>query len=358
MSRAGEGGGRSPRISVAVVNFNGGDYLRECLRSLARQTFTDFETLVVDNASTDGSLELIEEAPSELRILRQDANLGFAAANNIAAKAGRGEWLALLNPDAVADPDWLEALLRAVSKRPTHRLVASVQIDLADSTRLDGAGDCYSAYGYAWRGGYGAPVERTPDAGDCFAPCGAAAFYPRERFLEAGGFESYYFCYHEDVDLGFRMRLLGERCQFDPTARVRHAGSAIAGKRSAFAIYHGIRNGVWTYVRNMPAVFLAATLPVWAAGALALLIRGALVGQFAATLRGFWHGLARMGPALRDRRRIQRARTASLGEVAAALAWNPFDYVRRRPVVRPFSQQTGAEDAGGGAGERTGDQSS
>ncbi len=263
-----------PSITVVVVNYNGGDYLRGCLRSLAEQTFRDFETIVIDNASSDGSLERIVEQPDRVTILRQDSNLGFAAANNLGARAGRGEWLALLNPDAEADPGWLAALMQAVAERPTHRMVASLQISLHDLSVLDGAGDCYLAYGYAWRGGFGHPVSTAPGAGDCFAPCGAAALYPRETFLDAGGFDERYFCYHEDVDIAFRLRLLGERCQFAPAARVRHAGSAIAGRASRFSVFHGVRNGVWTYVKNMPGGLLLATSPVWALGALALLARG------------------------------------------------------------------------------------
>ena len=165
-----------PEITVVVVNFNGGDYLKGCLASLARQTFRDFETIVVDNASSDDSLARIAEAPERLVILRQAENLGFAKGNNVGARAGRGRWLALLNPDAEAGPDWLAELMRAVGQRPDLRVVASLQMSMHDASKLDGAGDCYLAYGYAWRGGFGHPKEEAPLAGECFAPCGAACY--------------------------------------------------------------------------------------------------------------------------------------------------------------------------------------
>ena len=177
----------APEITVVVVNHNGGDYLRGCLASLARQTFTNFETIVIDNASSDNSLDRIVEKPERLTILRQTTNLGFAGGNNVGARVGRGRWLALLNPDAQAAPDWLDAMLRAIAARPSHRMIACKQVSLHDPSKLDGVGDCYLAYGYAWRGGFGHAVENAPPAGECFAPCGAAALYPRDVFLAAGG---------------------------------------------------------------------------------------------------------------------------------------------------------------------------
>lgn len=325
-----------PAVTVVVVNYNGGEYLRGCLASLKAQTFTDFEVIVVDNASTDASLVLATEFPDRCTILKQSANLGFAGGNNVGARVGRGRWLALLNPDAVAEPGWLAAMMAAVEQRPTHRMIACLQINLHDATRLDGAGDCYLAYGFAWRGGFGHPPSRAPKPGECFAPCGAAALYPRDLFLDAGGFEERYFCYHEDVDLGFRLRLMGERCQFVPAAVVHHAGSAIAGRSSEFAVFHGMRNGVWTYVRNMPGWLLLLTLPVWLLGLLALMLRGVVRGIFKPTVRGYGAALKGLGPMLTARKQVRARRRAKVGDIAAALTWNPFLYLGRGIDVRPF----------------------
>lgn len=321
-----------------VVNYNSGDFLRGCIRSLARQTHRNFETILVDNASTDGSLDSIEEKPARLTILRQNANLGFASANNIAALAGSGRWLAMLNPDAEAEPDWLDQMIRAVKAHPRHRMVASLQIDMADAARLDGAGDCYLAWGYAWRGGFGHPASETPPAGECFSPCGAAALYPRDAFLDAGGFDERYFCYHEDVDIGFRLRLMGERCQFAPSARVRHAGSAVARRSSYFSVFHGVRNGVWTYAKNMPGRLVLITLPVWFAGAAALLARSLARRTFPATLKGLMAGIAGLGPAITQRKQVRALRKGSPAHVAASFTWNPFAYLGRSIDVRPFGQ--------------------
>jgi N-acetylglucosaminyl-diphospho-decaprenol L-rhamnosyltransferase len=332
----------APEITVVVVNYNGGDYIRGCLASLARQTYRNFETIVVDNASSDGSIDRLGEMPERTTILRETVNHGFAEGNNLAARLGKGCWLALLNPDAEAAPDWLESLMRAVRERPTHRIVASLQIALHNATVLDGAGDCYLAFGYAWRGGFGHKVSETPPAGECFAPCGAAALYPRDLFIESGGFDERYFCYHEDVDLGFRLRLLGERCQFDPRCRIRHAGSGITGRASDFAVFHGARNGLWTYVKNMPGPLLLLTFLPWMAGTLAILVRGLVTGRFGATVRGLRAAIVDLGPALKARGALRRRQRASLRSVARALSWNPLRFLARRPHVRPFV----AEDDG------------
>lgn len=339
MSDAPDQGRLAPLVTVVVVNYNGGAYLRGCLKSLAEQSLRDFEVILVDNASSDGSLETLVERPARLTILKQEENLGFAGGNNIGARAGAGEWLALLNPDAEAEVDWLAQLMQAVAERPDHRLVASLQIAMSNPSKLDGAGDCYLAYGYAWRGGFGHAASRAPKAGACFAPCGAAALYPRQAFLDAGGFDGDYFCYHEDVDIGFRLRLLGERCQFAPSARVRHAGSAITGRASRFSVFHGVRNGVWTYVKNMPGGLLMLTSPVWLIGAAALLIRGGLRGVFLPTWEGFLAAFRHIGPALAKRRELRKRRVASPAEIAAALTWNPFAYLGRQIDVRPFKAE-------------------
>jgi GT2 family glycosyltransferase len=326
----------APEITVVVVNYNSGDYLKGCLASLARQTHRNFEVIVIDNASTDGSLERVTEKPGRLTILKQAENLGFARANNIGAATGNGRWLALLNPDAEAESEWLEAMMRAVAAHPTHRMVASLQFNLHDPAKLDGAGDNYLAYGYAWRGGFGHPASSAPSAGECFGPCGAAALYPRAFFLEAGGFDERYFCYHEDVDIAFRLRLLGERCQFAPEARVRHAGSAITGRTSRFAVFHGVRNGVWTYFKNMPGDWLVVTLPVWFAGAMLLLVRGAFRGAFLPTWDGFVAAFRGLGPALERRRELRARRRIAPAAVSAAFTWNPFAYLGRQIDVRSF----------------------
>src|SRR5262249_50323426 len=140
-------------------------------------------------------------------------------------------------------------------------------------------------------------------------------------------------------DLGFRLRLLGERCQFDPRCRVRHVGSAISGRVSNFAVFHGARNGLWTYLKNMPGPLLLLTSPVWFAGTIAILIRGLFTDRFRGRVRGLYIGVKHVGPALRARAALVRRRPASLADIAAAMTWDPFRFLARRPSVRPFRKE-------------------
>jgi GT2 family glycosyltransferase len=270
-----------PKVTVVIVNWNGEHFLERCLSALMGQTVAPHEIILLDNASTDASLRIVRRFPS-VRLLPQDKNCGFAHGNNLAIKSASSEsdWIALLNPDAFAEPRWLEELLLAVRDYPSFDIVGSKLVNTIDPTVLDGAGDAYHISGLVWRIGHGArelPVSE--EVREIFSPCAAAAMYRRSALLKVGGFDEDYFCYVEDVDLGFRLRLAGYRCLYVPTSIVHHMGSATTGgKHSDFAVYHGHRNLVWTYVKNMPGALFWFLLP------LQLLLNLITIGVF--TCRG------------------------------------------------------------------------
>ena len=211
------------------------------MAALRAQTETDFEVKIVDNASTDGSLQYVTE-DSRFSILHAGGNIGFAAGCNLGARQNAAPFVIFLNPDAFPEPTWLHALFRAAEKYPDAAMFGSLQLNAADPNIFDGAGDCYSCFGTSWRGGYDHPVRPLPDYTETFSPCAAAAMYRADWFDRVGGFDETFFCYIEDVDLGFRVRLLGGRCLQVNNAVVHHVGSATAGTDSEFTIYHGTRN--------------------------------------------------------------------------------------------------------------------
>jgi GT2 family glycosyltransferase len=308
-------------ISVIVVNWNGAAHLGRCLARLREQGFRDFEVIVVDNGSSDGSPETLERDHPEVRLLREERNLGFAAACNRGAHAARGEWLAMLNNDAFAEPDWLDELAAAVAAHPDLDGFASCQLRDADPTELDGAGDAYHTSGLAWRIGQGEALGPPWDAArEVFAPCAAAALYRKSAFLAAGGFDEAFFCYFEDVDLAFRMRLRGSRFLYLPQARVRHVGSATVGQASAFARYHGHRNLVWTFVKNMPSALLWRFLPGHLLFNLLSLVVLSFTPQAGAVWRAKWHALRALPRVLRERRVLQAARTVPADELERGMA--------------------------------------
>jgi len=308
-------------VAVIIVNYNSGDALNRCLQALAAQTVRPRQVLLIDNASQDGSTDQAERAYPWLRVIRCPENYGFAAANNQAvAQSEASEWLALLNPDAFPAPDWLAALQQATQNDPQYALFGCRLLDAADPERLDGVGDSYHASGLAWRRGHGEPAAgRYLPAEEIFAPCAAAALYRRAAFLEAGGFDERFFCYMEDVDLGFRLRLLGYRCGYVPTAIVHHVGSGTTGARSTFTVYHGHRNLVWTYLKNMPAPWFWWYLPAHLA--LNLFSIGWLIGrgQGRIALKAKVDALREWPRVWRQRQQIQQQRRVNGSEIRRML---------------------------------------
>lgn len=323
----------APRVSVIIVNYNAGARLQRCVACLKAQTFRDFETIVVDNASADGSADFLRNDPFAA-LIEAGANLGFAAANNLAAKSATGEWLAFLNPDAYAEPDWLAELLAAAERHPEIDAFGSTQLDAANPARIDGAGDVYHASGISWRGCYGRPRDALPPEGECFAPCAAAAMYRKSVFGALGGFEERFFCYAEDADLGFKLRLAGGGAMQAPKAVVLHEGSGVTGKESEFTVYHGHRNRIWAYLLNMPLPLLLATLPMHVALNVSALLRFALSGGGPAYLRALKDAAAGLPAIWRLRQARQRARKASIADIARALTWSPLKMMRREADIR------------------------
>jgi GT2 family glycosyltransferase len=337
-----------PAICVIIVNYNGAAFLQGALDSLRAQTFRDFEVLVVDNNSTDGSADgLKSDGLPAFELLRQSDNLGFARGNNFAAQRTEAKWLALLNPDAVAHPDWLEEISKAVVTYPGVTSFACTQLSLEDNTILDGAGDCYFGFGIPWRGAYQRPASELPGPGECFSPCGASAVYLRETFLQHGGFDERFFCYCEDVDLGYRLRLAGERCIFVPTAVVQHAGSGISGIASPFALYHGTRNRLWAYAKNTPFWLLVLTLPGHVALTAAILLRGLFTGRARDSWRGLKAGLAGLKTIRQPAPYAAPKRTATVWSLLRIMAWNPLRLLDGRAVIRPLPRgHAGETDTG------------
>lgn len=345
-----------PRVAVVVVNRNAGRHLAHVLECLEEQTASAHRVIVVDNASDDGSLDGLAERFPRFELVRSQENLGFAAGNNLAVEeAADCELVALLNPDAFPQPDWLERLLAAAAANPGHAAFGSTLLLAADPGTFDGTGDEYHVSGVAWRRDQGAPVT-VREPGETFSVCAAAALYRRSAFRAVGGFDEHFFCYYEDTDLAFRLRLAGHRCLYVPGAVVHHVGSATTGLLSPFTIYHSARNQLWTYVKNMPSPLLWLYLPQHLFLSVLTVLTYTLLGQGRAALRGKGDGLRALPRVLAERRRIQASRTASAAELRRAMRGGAEGYVtpvrirlrelqgrrRRRPEAMP------AADAAGG----------
>ena len=308
-------------VAVVLVDWNAGGLITACLEALARQTLAPRTVVVVDNASDPPTWRHLRAAPERVEMIRLPRNLGFAAGvNRGVALVESVEWIALLNPDAFPRPDWLERLVAAASRNPDYDFFASRQVSAEAPERLDGTGDVYTVSGLAWRRDHGEKeAGRRMEEGEVFGPCAAAALYRRKAFVEAGGLDESFFCYFEDVDLAFRLRLAGHRCLYVPDAVVRHVGSASSGRRSAFTVYHGHRNLVWTFFKNMPSSMLARYWPHHMLLNALSIAHLAARGQGGPIVRAKRDAFIALPRVMRQRRRVQRTRRASAAELRRAM---------------------------------------
>ncbi len=322
-------------VSVIVVAWQSGPDLIRCLSALASQTLPPLEILLVDNASTDGAPEAAMREVPGITPVPAGANLGFAAGVNLGARQAKGEWLALVNPDAFAAPDWLERLLAGSVRNPGVECFGCRQAMADAPGRLDGLGDVMSLPGIPYRGGYGLADPGPVAEGECFSACGGAMLIRRSLFEALGGFDEDLFMYCEDVDLGYRIRLAGGACRVIPDALVAHVGSAsTGGAGSDFASFHGARNRIRVFIKDTPPLLFWLTLPLHAVATATLFLRLATQGRLGPNLRGARAALADLPAAFAARRRTQATRRASSWEIARAMTWNPLDLLGRRVVIR------------------------
>jgi GT2 family glycosyltransferase len=309
---------KEPEISIVVLNYNGRHWLGPCLEALAAQEGAPpFEVIVVDNASTDGSAEIVGGRHPGVRLVQAGSNLGFAAGNNLGAAAARGSILAFLNNDTRAMPDWVGQLYRAFSARPGEWLVGSRIVFMDDPGTIDSAGDGYFRAGGAYKRGHGRAEAAWRTSQEVFGACGAAFMIGRELFERLGGFDPRFFMVYEDVDLCYRARLAGARCWYAADAVVRHAGSATLGRLSSTAIFYGQRNLEWTWIKNTPWPLLWRTAPAHVLYAAAGVLYYARIGRGLPALRGKLAAIGGLSDILRTRRRLQRERRTGLAEIVA-----------------------------------------
>jgi GT2 family glycosyltransferase len=308
-----------PVVSVIVVNWNGEPYLVECVDSLLAQTYPRTEIIVVDNGSTDGSVGLLRDRyGAKIRLIVNRDNRGFTGGNNDGMAAASGDYVALINNDATADPGWVAALVREAERDLRVGMCASKIVSYDDRAVIDSAGLLLSRDGLGRGRGR---LDRDNGRFDCpqnvLVPSGCAALYRRAMLEEIGTFDEAFFMYCDDVDLGLRGRVAGWQCRYAPDALVRHRYSLSAGKYSLRKVFLVERNRVWVMLKSFPWTLIALSVP-WTA------------------LRLWWHAYA----AWRGRGGAGRAaETVSMPAMvatvlrayAAALAGAPSVLRRRRP---------------------------
>ncbi|HEV2124681.1 MAG TPA: glycosyltransferase family 2 protein [Chloroflexota bacterium] len=309
------------RVSLIIPTYNGAHLLTTCLDAVARQSRRPDETIVVDDASTDDTLALLQERYSWVRVVRHEHNLGFVGAVNAGIRAASGTVIALLNNDTEPEPQWLEALIQPLEERSDVAFTASKLLLFDRRDYLHSAGDGYSCGGV--------PINRgawTPDDGrfdrpeTIFGACGGAVAYRRHMLEDLGGLDPWLVSYLEDTDLNWRAQLRGYRCEFVPQARVYHRISATSG--GIRPSYFCGRNFLLVLASDVPTPLLRRH---WRAimreqGAILLeAVRHLREPAARARLQGYLAGLLLLPAALRRRRRVQATRRVPVADLEALL---------------------------------------
>ena len=267
-------------ISVVIVNWNGKHLLGECLDSLCAQHVDRVEIILVDNGSQDGSAEYVRERYPDVRVVSLPKNLGFAGGNNAGIRVASGKYIALLNNDTKADPEWIPSLLReAESSHPHVGMWASKILSYEKPDIIDNVGLLMYPDGLGrGKGRLEKDGGQYDQAGESFFPSGCAGLYRRVMLDEVGLFDEEFFAYADDVDLGLRARLAGWQCIYVPSAKVYHKYSASSSAHSPFKAFLVERNRIWVLLKYYPMEMILIS-PFWTLTRLLVHLFGALTGR-------------------------------------------------------------------------------
>ena len=248
------------KVTVIIPNYNGLKFMEPCMAALKGQTSQEFDVLVVDNGSTDGSAEWLKAHQIPGIFLKE--NTGFSGAVNAGIRASRTPYVILLNNDTEAEPDYIEELVKAIEQSPRIFSVSPRMIQMHRRERMDDGGDMYSIMGWAYQRGVGQEIERYERPCHIFSACAGAAIYRREIFEEIGYFDEMHFAYLEDIDVGYRARIFGYENWYVPAALVYHVGSGTSGSRyNQFKTRYSSRNNIYLIYKNMPVLQIILNLP-------------------------------------------------------------------------------------------------
>ena len=267
------------KASVIIPNYNGKAYLKNCIDSLLKQTETNFEIIIVDDFSTDGSFKEIKEYAETLcleknvmptiKFKRHNNNHGFCKSVNDGILMANSDYVILLNNDTIVDADFVAVLLKSIKKSNNIFSVSSKMISMHNKDVIDDAGDLYCILGWAFSPAKDKSVNLYNRREKIFAACGGASIYRKKVFEEIGLFDENHFAYLEDIDIGYRAKLAGYINVYEPNALVYHLGSATSGSRhNAFKVFLSARNSIYLIYKNMPGLQILINSPFLLCGIL------------------------------------------------------------------------------------------
>jgi GT2 family glycosyltransferase len=322
-----------PLASVIILNWNGVQYLDDCLGSLAGQTLRNFEVVLVDNGSTDGSAAYVRETYPWVRVMELPENVGFSEGNNRGLVECKGDFIITLNNDTKVEPEFLAELTKAAEDDPQVGMVAAKMLNFYETGRIDSVGIRVTTAGLGVNRGVGETDRGQYDApGEVFGACAGAALYRRAMLDEVGFFDVAFFAYYEDTDLAWRARLAGWRCVTAPGAVVYHVHSATSGRMSPFTVYQVQRNKWYTIIKNWPGRLILKHVLQIICFDLGAMVLAALRGRLGAALWARFHVLRDLPLLLRKRREIKALRKVMVSGVERFLesGGSPVQTFRRK----------------------------
>jgi GT2 family glycosyltransferase len=332
----------APRVltfSIIVVNWNGIDFLRDCLDSLRKQTFRQFEVILVDNGSTDGSVEYVSGQFPEVRIVPLPRNLGFCGGNNEGIRISIGEWVILLNNDTEVEPYFLEAIRQATLEHPEAGMFSCKMRFSASRQTIDNCGFTLTCAGTALEIGRDEIDEgQYSSALRPVGPSGGAAVYHRKMLDQVGLFDEDFFLIYEDFDLAMRARLQGFESYFVPGAIVYHKYRSTLASLPDWKVFYSQRNVEFVYIKSMPASLIPSTIFHHLVYNIGGLIHFARQGYLVAFLKSKWAVIAALPLLMRKRRAVQASRVVSRSQLRGLMCGNWFLKGVRKALGRSVRQ--------------------
>ena len=335
-----------------IVNFNSGDLLKYCLESLRKQTYSNFEIIVIDNASKDRSFKNInhdELKDLSVRFFFNDTNLGLAVGMNQAAKLAEGKWLATLSCNTMVSTNWLAEMAQATKKYPDTWMFSSTHIrkTVKKKYRLHSCGQSYSLMGAPYYNAYSKLFKKSkvPASGEVFAPSINAALFNRDAYFRADGLDNRFFYGCEDIDLAFRLRFMGSNC-----IHIKEAGAYYLEHNSSknkkskkllepdFVLKHKTRNTIWVLMKNIPKPMMYYMLPLHVLYLCGVLIKAYRVNKHKTVIAAIKEALEKKEEVLKTRRYIQSSRMIDNKQLSGSFTRSPFKFWFNNHDIRSITE--------------------
>lgn len=312
----------SRKVAVVVVNWNGDEDTRNCIKALTKQAH-HCDIIAVDNGSSDGFVEWAKEQ-QKITLLENEVNLGFSGGVNTGLRHAikqQYEYIALINNDATPRPTWLKELMSVAEENENHGIVTGKLLK-TDST-IDSTGDQYTSWGLPYpRGRNEKSSKKYADTEQVFAATGGASLYRTVMLKEIGLFDEDFFAYYEDVDISFRARLAGWKVIYTPSAVAHHKLGASSGKIPGFTTYMTIKNLPWLLIKNVPRELLTTVLVRFLIAYSSIVLSSLAKGKITSVLKGTVVGLVKLPKKLGERRIIQNDKKVDYLEIMAYMTYN------------------------------------